>query len=204
MYPVAFEADYVERRSRLTTFFRLVLLIPWAIVSLFWGLAAGFSAVLAWFAMVITGRYPQGLYDLVAKALRFTTGFYGFSYLMTDRYPSFGGEAASGYPVRLRIAPPLERYSRWKALLRLILAIPVMIVLYLMNLLVQVIAMLSWVVIVVTGRQPEGLFDVTKLALAYQMRGTAYLLLVTETYPPLSPDVGAAATPATPAAPPTA
>lgn len=200
MYPVAFEADYVERRSRLTSFFRLILVIPWAIVSLFWGLVAGVCVILAWFAIVFTGRYPQGLYDLVSQALRFTTRFYAFEYLMTDAYPPFGGDEAPGYPARLRIGPPLPQYSRWKTLLRLILGIPVMIVLYLMNALVGVISILSWLVIVITGRHPEGLFDVAKLGLAYQLRGSAYLLLLTETYPPLSPDDGAAVTPAAPPA----
>lgn len=47
MYPVAFEADFVEQRSRLTNFFRGLLTIPWLIVSLFWGLAAFVCSAIA-------------------------------------------------------------------------------------------------------------------------------------------------------------
>ena len=58
-YPVTFEADFVERRSRLTTFFRLILLIPLLIVAYVYGILAFFALIIAWFAIVITGRYPE-------------------------------------------------------------------------------------------------------------------------------------------------
>ena len=70
-YPVTFEADYVERRNRLTTFFRLILAIPLAIVLYVYGILACFAIMIAWFAIVITGRYPKGLYDFVAGFTRF-------------------------------------------------------------------------------------------------------------------------------------
>ena len=63
-YPVTFEADYSEQRNRLTTFFRLILMIPVAIVLYVFGIVASIAIVIAWFAIVITGRYPQGLYEL--------------------------------------------------------------------------------------------------------------------------------------------
>ncbi|MDO8209537.1 DUF4389 domain-containing protein [Conexibacter sp. CPCC 206217] len=188
MYPVTFDAEFVEQRSRLTSFFRLIISIPWLIVSIFWGLGAVVCAVIAWFAIVFTGRYPQGLYDFVGKALRYNARVNAFQHLMTDRYPSFGGDEDPDYPVHLRIAPPLEHYSRVKTFFRVILMIPVFILLYLMEILARAIGVLSWVVIVVTGRQPKGLFDVVKLVVAYQARAGAYHLLVTETYPPLTPE----------------
>ncbi|MGB2712390.1 MAG: DUF4389 domain-containing protein [Conexibacter sp.] len=201
MYPVAFEADFVEKRSRLSTFFRPLLVIPWVFVSIFWSIGAFVCVVLAWFAIVATGSYPRGLYDFVGKALRFTTRVNGFYYLMTDRFPSFGGEEGSDYPVRLVIPAPQERYSRWKTGLRIIIAIPVMIVVYLMGLLVGIVGFLSWIVIVIIGRDPQGLFDVMRLGLAYMSRANAYFLLVTETYPPFSEDEGATASPAAPIPP---
>jgi Domain of unknown function (DUF4389) len=70
-YPVTFEVDYLERRNRLTTFFRLLLTIPVAIVLYVFGIVAGIAIVIAWFAIVITGRYPKGLYDFVADFNRF-------------------------------------------------------------------------------------------------------------------------------------
>jgi hypothetical protein len=202
MYPVAYEADYVEGRSRLTTFFRLILAIPWFIVATFWGLAAYVCAVIAWFAIVLTGRYPEGLYNVVAGALRYLTRVNGYLLLMTDEFPSFGGGEDPEYPVRLAITPPLEHYSRMRTAFRFILVIPILIVLYLVQLVSRAITMLAWIVIVVTGKMPRGIWDVMRFTLAYEARATAYELLLTETYPPFSPDEGAApATTAPPAAP---
>ena len=204
MYPVAYEVDYAEQRSRLTTFFRLILVIPWAIVGIFWGLAALVCIVLAWFAIVFTGRYPQALYDLNAKVLRYFTRVNGFALLMTDAWPSFGGEADPAYPVRAVIAPPLASYNRWKTLFRIILLIPIVIALYFVQLVSRAISVLAWLVIVVMGRLPRGIFDVMRFTLAYETRATAYHWLMTETYPPFSPDYEAATSTAPPAAPPLA
>ncbi len=200
MYPVAYEADYVERRSRLSTFFRLILAIPWLVVSILWGLVAFVCVVVAWFAIVITGRYPEPLYNGVSMALRFYTRANGFALLMTDAFPPFGGEQNPEYPVRLVIAPPLERYNRWKTLLRFILVIPIAIIVYLVQLVSRAISVLAWLVIVVTGKLPRGIYDVMRFTLAYEARASAYELLVTETYPPFSPDDEAPATSAAPLA----
>lgn len=205
MYPVAYEADYVEQRSRLSTFFRLILAIPWFVVSIVWGLVAFVCVVVAWFAIVITGRYPEPLYNGVSMALRFYTRANGFALLMTDAFPPFGGEESPEYPVRLAIAPPLERYNRWKTLFRFILVIPIAIIVYLVQLVSRAISMLAWLVIVVTGKLPRGIYDVMRFTLAYEARASAYELLVTETYPPFSPDDEAPATSAVPpSAPPLA
>ena len=67
---VVFKTEYVEPRSRLTTFFRLIMVIPHAIVWSFWAIAAFFAVVAAWFAIVFTGQYPQGLYDFVTSFQR--------------------------------------------------------------------------------------------------------------------------------------
>jgi Domain of unknown function (DUF4389) len=204
MYPVAYEVDYAEQRSRLSAFFRLILAIPWFVVAIFWGLAALVCVVIAWFAIVFTARYPAGLYDLAAKALRYITRTNSFALLMTDAFPSFGGGEDAQYPVRVPIAPPLPEYVRWKTLLRIFLVIPIAIVLYFVQLVSRAISVLAWLVIVVTGRLPRGIFDVMRFTLAYEVRATAYEWLMTETYPPFSPDDDstAPATPPPPAAPP--
>ena len=62
-YPVEFRPTTADRRSRLTTFFRLILAIPLVIWLYVYGILAAIVVVIAWFAIVITGRYPQGLYD---------------------------------------------------------------------------------------------------------------------------------------------
>jgi hypothetical protein len=183
-YPVTFEADYVERRSRLTAFFRLLLAIPLAIVLYVYAIVACVAVVIAWFAIVITGHFPKGLYDFLAGFTRFQVRFTAYAALLCDPYPSFSGSDDPGYPVRLQFAGPLEHYTRWKTLLRMIIAIPVLVIRYIMGLLLEVGAVAAWAIIVVTGSLPRGLFDLMVLANSYTARSDAYLLLLTETYPP--------------------
>jgi hypothetical protein len=84
----------------------------------------------------------------------------------------------------MTFAGPLESYSRWKTLLRIILAIPIVVLRYVIGLLLELGAVAAWAVTVVTGRMPRGLFDVMVLANSYTARSDAYLFLLTETYPP--------------------
>jgi hypothetical protein len=183
-YPVTFEADYAERRNRLTSFFRLILLIPVAIVLYVFGIVASIAILIAWFAIVISGRYPAGLYKFVADFNRFLARVTAYAVLLTDAYPPFSGADDPAYPVRMRFAGPLERYSRLKTFFRIILAIPIMVLRYVMTLLLEIGAFATWVVVVVTGKMPRGLFDLMVLANSYTARSDAYLYLLTETYPP--------------------
>jgi hypothetical protein len=183
-YAVTFEADYAERRSRLTTFFRLIMLIPIAIFLYIYEIAAFIVMVIAWFAIVITGRYPKGLYDFVAGFTRSLARVTAYGALLTDRYPPFSGGHDPAYPVRMQFAGPLPRYSRLKTFFRFILAIPIAILRYVIGLLLEIAAVGAWFVIVITGKLPPGLFDVMVLANSYTARSDAYLFLLTETYPP--------------------
>jgi Domain of unknown function (DUF4389) len=190
-YPVTFRADYVEKRSRLTTFFRLILAIPHIIVVYVYGIAAGVVVIVAWFALLFTGRYPRGMYDFVAGWLRYSTRVYGYGCLLTDEYPPFSGDPSIAYPVDVNIAPPKESYDRLKVLFRIILAIPVIIINYAMQIVAQVGAFIAWFAIVILGRQPKGLQDMITLGLSYQQRSTAYMALLTEDWPPFTDDTTA-------------
>jgi hypothetical protein len=81
-------------------------------------------------------------------------------------------------------AGPLEQYSRLKTFFRGLLAIPIMIMRYVMGLLLEIGAFAAWFVILITGKMPRGLFDLMVLANSYTARSDAYLYLLTETYPP--------------------
>ena len=185
-YPVTFKAEYVEKRSRLTTFFRLLLAIPHLIAVLFYIFAAEIVTFIAWFALLFTGRYPQGMYDFVAGALRYGTRVCGYTFLLTDDYPPFSGDPATPYPVDLNIGPPKAEYSRLKVLFRIILMIPVYIIAYAMQIVFEVGALLAWFAIVVLGRQPKGLQDMIVLGMSYHQRAYAYFFLLTEDWPPFT------------------
>ena len=194
MYPVSYDADYVpEGRNRLTTFFRSIVAIPWHLVAGLYGIAAYIAVIIAWFAMVFTGRYPEGLYNFNAGFLRMVTRVNGFAYLLNDEYPPFNGQDDPAYPVRLGVPAPLDEYSRMKALFRIIIGIPVYLLAIVQSLILGVCYLISWFAILFTGKHPEGLFNPMRSASGYIARASAYFLLITEDYPPFSMDEGAGA-----------
>jgi hypothetical protein len=202
--PVSFEADYVERRSRLTTFFRLILAIPHLFLAAVWGFAMYFVVIVAWFALVITGRWPSSLYEFSAGYLRYITYLYGYLALLTDEYPPFGGSAEPQYPVRLNIGEPKPHYDRLKVALRIFLLIPVAIVMFVMAIVWQIGSFVAWFAIVILGKQPRGLQDMIDLGMSYQQRASAYALLVDEQFPSFAgpqPELGPGPEPSLPPAP---
>lgn len=188
MYPIRYEADYIREPNRLSTFFRIIVVIPWLIVAVIYSIAVLVTALIAWLAIIITGRYPQGLYDFNSGMLRFFARVNAFAYLQTDQWPPFGLGEEEAYSVRAVIAPRAERQSRLKALFRLILALPLFIVSHAINLLVQGAFLLAWLTIVFRGYQPEGVHYILAFTIAWETRVGGYLLLLTDAYPPVGED----------------
>ena len=79
----------IEGRSRLTIFFRLIMIIPQLFVLMFVGIAAYVVIVIGFFAVIILGRWPTGLNDFVIGYLRWNTRVNAYFYLLTDEYPPF-------------------------------------------------------------------------------------------------------------------
>jgi len=194
MYPVSYEADYEgEGRNRSTVFFRPLVVIPWHIVAGLYAFVAQIAAFFAWFAIIFTGRYPEGLYNFNAGFLRMQGRVNGFYYLLTDAYPPFNGQDDPAYPIRIGVPPLLDIYSRAKTFFRLIIGIPVMLLALVQALIIAVCALIAWFAILFTGRLPQGLYEPIRSAGAYLTRAGAYFLLLTEDYPPFSLESGGGA-----------
>ena len=91
------EIEYPNAQENLNRWLPLVkwlLAIPHYIVLFFIGIAALVSAVIAWFAILFTGRYPQGLFDFVVGVFRWSLRVTVYAFLLTtDRYPPFSLDA---------------------------------------------------------------------------------------------------------------
>ena len=194
-YPVTYTQDPPEKRSRLTVFFRALMVIPLAIWCFFYGIAFLVVVVIAWFAIVFTGRWPAGLYDFAAGFTRFSSRVFAYLYLITDAYPPFDGGEHPEYPVQIAIAPPKDEYSRLKAFFRAILAIPIYIVQYVFSLWLFVVAVAIWFCGVFAGRTSAGLMEAMRMPMAYYIRANTYFCLITEDWPPFDPGPNAASTP---------
>jgi hypothetical protein len=180
-YPVRLVGGQDLERSRLTVFFRLFLLIPHAIVLWLYGIAAAIVAIIAWFAALFTGRVPDGMHEFIAGYLRYYLRVGAYGAIMADPFPPFG--SGGSYPVDLEIDPPVEQ-SRLTVFFRIVLVIPCYLLMaYVLQPLLVLIAIGCWFVAVFTGRVPEGFERVGLFCLRFTARTVAYLYLVNPRYP---------------------
>jgi hypothetical protein len=179
-YPVRLVGGEDLERSRLTVFFRIFLLIPHVVVLWFYGVAAMVAVVVAWFAALVTGRVPDGMHAFIAGYLRYYARVVAYGALLADPFPPFG--AGGSYPVDLEIDPPVEQ-SRLTVLFRIILAIPCILVLYVLQNLLYLVAIGSWFVSLFLGRVPPGLETLGLFCLRFLLRTHSYVMLINPRYP---------------------
>jgi 2-(1,2-epoxy-1,2-dihydrophenyl)acetyl-CoA isomerase len=188
-HPVRLVVHDDLRRWRLTVFFRYLLLaIPHLIVATGWLLLVGVVAIPMWVIALIRGRVPQGLHEWTARALRYWTHVQAYTFLIADPFPGFRGWPGT-YPVDLAVGPR-ERQPRWQIALRLLLAVPAYFLGYVLNVVMQVTALIGWFAAIALGRMPRGMRDLMAYCLRYQAQTYAYLLLLTSRYPSLASGSG--------------
>lgn len=88
-YPLTLEIDYPESMSRWLIFVKWLLVIPNLIAFFFVAIAAFVVFIIAFFAILFTGKYPRNLFDFTVGAGRWGQRMNAYIYLMTDRYPPF-------------------------------------------------------------------------------------------------------------------
>ena len=211
-YAARLEVDYPEQLDRLTTFFRLIWIIPIAItLGLILGagqtvtrtvflneagqvirvtretasaLVSGLAVATA-LMIIFRQRYPRWWFDFSRELTRFGARVGAYVALLTDRYPSTVEEQS----VHLEIDyPNVETdLNRWLPLVKWLLAIPHYVVLFFLGIAAFFAVILAWFAILVTGQYPRALFDFMVGVGRWWLRVVAYaFLLVTDRYPPFS------------------
>lgn len=204
-YAARLQIDYPERLNRLTSFFRLIWIIPIAII-LCLLTATGSETVISstghtvtrstggitsglWLAtllmIVFRARYPRWWFDFARELARFGARVGAYLALLTDAYPSTVEEQA----VHLEIDYPDVEHdlSRWLPLVKWLLAIPHYVVLAFLWIGAIFAVILAWFAILFTGRYPQTLFDYVTGVSRWSLRVYAFaFLLVTDRYPPFS------------------
>lgn len=184
-HPIQVLVDDDCQRSRLTVFFRWILAIPHYFWLFGWSIAVFFVLIAAWFTGLVKGRLPDRMHNYLARYLIYSSRLTAYSYLLANPYPPFNGRPETSYAVDLRVGPA-EEQSRWKIFFRWILAIPALILTWVFQQVLGIVAFLAWFVCLVIGRIPKGMRDLGIYCLRYQQQTYGYLLLVTERYPSLS------------------
>jgi hypothetical protein len=213
-YPVRVDAHLDPDLSRWLWLVKWVLVIPHYVVLVFLWIAFAVLSVVAFFAILFTGRYPRSVFEFNVGVLRWTwrVNYYAYSALGTDRYPPFTLAEVADYPARLRVPYPAQ-LSRGLVLVKWwLLALPHYLIVgffvsgawmygwgsgsqnyvWATGGLIGVLVLIAAVILAVTGRYPRGLYNFILGLNRWVLRVAAYTSLMTDAYPPFRLDTGGA------------
>jgi hypothetical protein len=191
-YPATFTFDAPEKVANWRPLVHWLLVIPHFVIMYVLGIAAEVVAVISWFAILFTGRIPEGLANFQAMYIRYsmrTAVYYGF---LREEYPPFAFTMSATDPgddprVGVDLVPQLEGRNRLTTAFRFILAIPHLIVAAVLGIVLFVIVVIAFFAVLFTGRWPAGLRDFVLRVGRWYVQFQAYLLLLTDEYPPFAP-----------------
>ena len=216
VYPVRVDGVLDPPLSRGLWLVKWLLLVPHYVVLAFLWTAVAVVSVIAFFAILVTGRYPRPLFDFTVGVLRWSwrVHHYGYGALGTDRYPPFTLADVPGHPAHVEVPYP-QRLSRGLVLVKWwLLALPHYLVLtvfvgggvwlgtgtadadgpwddgWAFGGLVALLVFVAGVVLLFRGRYPVPLYDFVLGMDRWALRVAAYVLLLTDAYPPFRMDMG--------------
>jgi hypothetical protein len=195
-YPVSIRGELSQPPARGWWLLKWLLAIPHYIVLFFLWIAFIVVSIIAFFAILFTGKYPRGLFDFNSGVLRWTwrVGFYSYEALGTDKYPPFSLDPDDTYPADLQIEYP-EKLSRGLVLVKWwLLAIPHYIILAMFQGgwknggggLVFILVFFAAVALLFTGKYPASIFKLVVGMNRWSYRVAAYASLMTDRYPPFA------------------
>lgn len=206
-YALTYDIDYPDGLDRVTTFFRLLWIIPIGIIysllsassyttkvvtegneivgTVTWstgGIVGGLAAATG-LMIIFRQKYPRWWFDFAAEFTKFATRIAAYLMLQTDFYPSTDEEQT----VHIDITYPdaAKDLNRWMPLVKWLLAIPHFFVLAFLIIGAMFAIVVAWFAILFTGRYPKGVFEYVTGVTRWTLRVHAYaVLLVTDEYPP--------------------
>jgi len=190
-YPATFSLDPPERIANWRPLVQWLLAIPHLAVAAALSFVVRVVAVIAWFALVFSGRLPEGLSGLLCLSARYATRASTYAGFLYEEYPPFtfdttGADPGDAPRVRVDFTPELENRNRMTVGFRIILAIPQILAVAVLGIGALLAYVGAFFAVLVTGRWPEGLRNFIVSVQRWSTRVQAYTLLLTDEYPPFT------------------
>jgi Domain of unknown function (DUF4389) len=193
MYPATLAVDPPERIARWRPLVHWLLVIPHAIVLYVIGIVSYVVAIISWFAILFTGKLPEGLSGLQCLYLRYNNRVQVFGGFLREEYPPFTFETTGHDPgddpgVHVELIPALDGRNRLTTGFRFILVIPHVIALFFIGIAAGFAWLVAFFAVLFTANWPDGLRNFVVGYMRWVTRVGAYYLLLTDDYPPFSLD----------------
>ncbi|MFI1460979.1 DUF4389 domain-containing protein [Nocardia carnea] len=211
-YPVRIRGDLDPALSRWMWIVKWILAIPHYIVLFFLHIGYAVVTIIAFFAILITGRYPRALFDYSVGVIRWSwrVSFYAWTPAGTDKYPPFALSADDNYPADLDVDYPPTLHRGLVLVKWWLLAIPHYLIIGAMTgaawmvtddpdemasaaglPLIGVLTLVALVGLLFVARYSQGLFDFVMGVNRWMLRVQIYTSLLRDEYPPFRLDQGA-------------
>lgn len=181
MAAVTFDIEYTSARDKKSTALRIFFALPHLIITSALNSLGEVLALIQWVIILFTGKRNQSLWTVARGVVDWQSRANAYAGLMYDTYPNFGFEKKDE-PVALGLTFD-ESVDRLTNALRLIWAIPAILLMVVVGIGAFFVTIVSWFAIVFTGQQSRGRFDFLMKAHRYGVRTSAYITLLTDTYP---------------------
>ena len=181
MAAVTFDIGFTSDRDKKSNALRVFYALPHVILTSVLNSFAEVLAVFQWLLVLFTGKRNAALWQLGRGVLDWQARSNAYLGLMYDSYPNFGFERGTE-PVEFDVEFQ-EQANRLTCALRLLWAIPAIVMMVFIGIGAAVVTIISWFAIVFTGRQSQGRFMFLQKAHRFSVRTSAYLALLTDTYP---------------------
>ena len=187
-YPATIAVRTPVRLANWRPLVQWILAIPHLIIAGALGYVAGAVAVITWFAILFTGKLPEGLANFQIMIMRYTLRAQLYAGFLHDTYPPFDFTMSAGdpggTPVDLVITPALGNRNRLTVGFRPLWAIPAFLFAFVISIVGAICWLLAFFAILFTGSWPSGLREWVMNMQRVSIRATAYAYMLTDEYPP--------------------
>ncbi len=186
-YPVRVDAVYPTELNRFLPLVKWLLAFPHYFVLGILGIAVFFAKIYAFFHVLFTGRYPEGVFIFVRNWLNWAWDVTAYIMLLHDDYPPFSLER-EGRPTTLEIDYPANGIANWRPLVHWILIFPFAFLTSILAAVAGFVAFIGIFVILFTGALPQGMFKLILIPNRWNYRTVAYAGYMVDRYPPFDWD----------------